>query len=90
MAWCPARRCHRQEPHETTADILAFYGRARAAADKVITERGLEDLGTAWFGEQVSLRWVLIHLIEETVRHAGHADVLQELIDRAAGDPPDS
>ena len=37
--------------------------------------------GTAWFGDPVSLRWVLIHMIEDTVRHAGHMDILRELID---------
>jgi hypothetical protein len=34
----------------------------------------------------VSLRWVLIHMIEETARHAGHMDILRELIDGATGD----
>jgi hypothetical protein len=34
----------------------------------------------------VSLRWVLVNLIEETARHAGHMDIVRELIDGAAGD----
>jgi uncharacterized damage-inducible protein DinB len=80
----------RVEPHETTADILAFYGRARAAADKVITEHALDDQGTAWYGEAVSLRWVLIHLIEETARHGGHVDIVRELIDGSTGDHPET
>jgi phenylpyruvate tautomerase PptA (4-oxalocrotonate tautomerase family) len=71
---------------ETTAAIVAFYGRARAASDVVIAEVGLDDLGTAWFGDQVSMRWVLIHMIEETARHVGHMDILRELIDGATGD----
>ncbi|WP_092532380.1 DinB family protein [Amycolatopsis arida] len=79
----------RVTPDESTADILAFYGRARAAADRVITEHDLDHLGTAWFGDPVSLRWVLIHMIEETARHAGHLDVVRELIDGATGDHPD-
>jgi hypothetical protein len=33
----------------------------------------------------VNLRWVLMHLLEETARHAGHADVLRELIDGQTG-----
>jgi uncharacterized damage-inducible protein DinB len=73
-------------PEETTQDVLAFYGRARAAADQVIAELDLEDTGTAWFGETVSLRWVLIHMIEETARHAGHVDIVRELIDGMTGD----
>ena len=76
----------RVRPDETTEDVVAFYGRARAAADRVIAEVGLDDTGMAWFREPVSMRWVLIHMIEETARHAGHADILRELIDGAHGD----
>jgi hypothetical protein len=76
----------RVEPGETTADVLAFYGRARAAADRAIDEVGLEETGMAWFGEPVTMRWVLIHMVEETARHAGHADILRELIDGMTGD----
>ena len=68
-------------PEETTEEVLAFYGRARA-----IDELEVEDTGTAWFGEAVTLRWVLIHMVEETARHAGHADIIRELIDGMAGD----
>ena len=78
----------RAEPHETTQAIVEYYGRARAAADHAIEELDVEDLGTAWYGETVSLRWVLIHMIEETARHAGHMDILRELIDGATGDHP--
>jgi hypothetical protein len=37
-------------------------------------------------GRHFSLRWVLLHLIEETARHAGHADTLREAIDGAVGE----
>jgi Protein of unknown function (DUF664) len=76
----------RVEPEETTGDILAFYGRARVAADRVIGEVGLEETGTAWFGDAVSMRWVLIHMVEETARHAGHVDIIRELLDGMVGD----
>lgn len=36
-------------------------------------------------GPPVNLRWVLAHLLEETARHAGHADILGELIDGRSG-----
>ena len=78
----------RVEPDETTTDVIDFYRRARAAADAVILELDADDVGTAWFGDPVSLRWVLIHMIEETARHAGHLDILRELIDGATGDFP--
>jgi uncharacterized damage-inducible protein DinB len=79
----------RVEPHETTDDVLSFYGRARAAADQVIDELELDDTGTAWTGATVSLRWVLVHMIEETARHCGHADITRELIDGATGYRPE-
>jgi hypothetical protein len=41
----------------------------------VIDELDVEATGTAWFGEKVSMRWVLIHMIVETARHAGHMDI---------------
>ena len=78
----------RVEEWETAEGVLAFYARARAAADVVVAELDVEDTGTAWHGATVTLRWVLIHMVEELARHAGHADVLRELIDGATGDHP--
>ena len=43
--------------------------------------------GVPWFPQDVdawSVRWVLLHLIEETARHAGHADIVRESLDGAA------
>ena len=37
-------------------------------------------------GETWSMRWILVHMIEETARHAGHADLIRESIDGATGD----
>ncbi|HYN30224.1 MAG TPA: DinB family protein [Dermatophilaceae bacterium] len=37
-------------------------------------------------GQRFSLRWVLLHLLEETARHAGHADLLREAIDGRTGE----
>ncbi|MGV9702605.1 DinB family protein [Streptomyces sp. NPDC003483] len=70
---------------ETTERIVEFYGRARAAADRTIAELSLDDVGTAWNGTTVSLRWVLIRMVEETARHAGHLDIVRELIDGSTG-----
>ncbi|MGW5365763.1 DinB family protein [Actinopolymorpha pittospori] len=81
----------RVEPHETTADILAFYARARAAADSVIDELDLDQVATPPPGlgsGEVTLRWLLIHVLEDTARHAGHMDILRELIDGRIGDHP--
>jgi uncharacterized damage-inducible protein DinB len=78
----------RVEPTDTTANLIAFYERARAAADQVISELDLDTVGRAWWGDDVSMRWVLIHMIEETARHAGHMDIARELIDGRTGDHP--
>ena len=74
---------------DTTEAILAFYTRACAASDAVINNLDIEARGTAWYGDEVTLRWVLIHMIEETARHVGHLDIVRELIDGATGDHRD-
>ena len=55
--------------------------RARRAID------GCDDLSATAEsrGRVISLRWMLVHMIEDTVRHAGHADILRELIDGGTG-----
>ncbi|MFP5327770.1 MAG: DinB family protein [Acidimicrobiia bacterium] len=45
----------------------------------------LDDTGTAWDND-VSLRWIYVHMIEEYARHNGHADLIREMIDGAVGD----
>ncbi|MDX6218356.1 MAG: hypothetical protein QOJ48_37, partial [Frankiales bacterium] len=45
----------------------------------------LDDVGHRR-GEEISLRWVLVHLIEEYARHNGHADLIRERIDGATGE----
>ncbi|MFJ9730002.1 DinB family protein [Streptomyces sp. NPDC101171] len=74
-------------PDETTGRIIDFYGRARTAADRMIAELPLDALGRpAWRDRAVSLRWTLVHMTTETARHAGHMDIMRELIDGATGD----
>ncbi|MGW0881591.1 DinB family protein [Streptomyces sp. NPDC002671] len=76
-------------PDETTEQIVAFYARARAAADRMITGLPLDAQGRpAWLDVAVSLRRTLVHMTTETARHAGHMDILRELIDGATGDRP--
>ena len=63
--------------------------RSRAVVDAELTT-GAEPLSrtyAAWGGRgRVSLRWVLVHMIEEYARHAGHADLLREAIDGQTGE----
>lgn len=75
----------RAAPGETTQDIVDFYRRSWAAADAAVRELGLDATGTSYAGNTVSMRWVLVHMIEDTVRHAGHVDILRELLDGGTG-----
>lgn len=73
-------------PGDTVASAVAAYRAASAQADAIAAGAGLDELCRAPDTEQpVSLRWVLAHLLEETARHAGHADILRELIDGSTG-----
>ncbi len=53
---------------------------------EVAASMQFDDTGKRRNGEPVSLRWVLVHMIEEYARHNGHADFLRERIDGATGD----
>ena len=70
---------------DTTESVLAYYTRARAASDRAITELDLDTTATTWLGDTVTLRWAILHMIEETARHAGHADLIREHIDHSTG-----
>ncbi|HSV65517.1 MAG TPA: DinB family protein [Mycobacteriales bacterium] len=83
-------------PDETLAGVLARYDEGAKQTDAVIA--GIADLGqpvpvppgVPWFPQDVtawSVRWVLLHLIEETARHAGHADIIRESLDGATAMP---
>ena len=75
---------------EARSDVLQCYRRACAHADETIAAL---DLGTAGFAPwlpdgHMTLHRVLVHVLAETERHAGHADVVRELIDGAVGRAP--
>jgi uncharacterized damage-inducible protein DinB len=73
---------------ETVAGTVAAYRDAIRRADAVVAAcDDLERPGARSLRETAppTLRWTLIHMIEETGRHAGHADVLRELLDGAVG-----
>jgi hypothetical protein len=71
---------------DTVASVVAGYQAASAQADAIIAAASLDDPCSAGPGaEPLPLRWVVAHLLEETARHAGHADILRELIDGSTG-----
>ena len=71
-----------------TADIdEAFTGwhEECGRADEIISRRSLDATGRQRSGREVSMRWILNHMIEEYSRHNGHADLIRERIDGATG-----
>ncbi|MET8814198.1 DinB family protein [Streptomyces sp. NPDC004549] len=73
---------------ETVASRLAYWEEVAAGTEKLIRSApSLDDTfplpEAPWFppDERVSLRWVCLHLIRETARHAGHADIIRESLD---------
>jgi uncharacterized damage-inducible protein DinB len=77
------------EETDTVEDVLARYGdacdRSRAIAASAPT---LDELARRHRPGEVpaTLRWIYVHMIEETARHAGHLDIMREQIDGATGD----
>jgi uncharacterized damage-inducible protein DinB len=83
-------------PDETLASVMAGYVEAARETEDIVG--AVADLGQAvplpsgvpWFPKDVdawSVRWVVLHLIEETARHAGHADMVREALDGATAFP---
>ena len=56
------------------------------ARERVAAAPSLDVTGTGRHGETYSLRWIMVHMIEEYARHNGHADLLRERIDGTVGD----
>jgi uncharacterized damage-inducible protein DinB len=67
------------------ADVANWTG-ACAESRAVTAKHTLEDTFVSKWGNTLSLRWVLVHMIEEYARHNGHADLLRECIDGATGE----
>lgn len=67
------------------ADAVA---RSRAATAEALARGGLEQLASRPWpdGRAPSLRWILVHMVEEYSRHNGHADLLREHVDGATGE----
>jgi uncharacterized damage-inducible protein DinB len=76
---------------ETLAGVLAAYDEVAAETEAAMAGVDLDrpvpvPKGVPWFPADVdawSVRWVLLHVVEETARHAGHADIVRESIDGA-------
>ena len=70
----------------TIEEAVARYRSVNRDVDAVIDATSLDQLCPAFDdGPGVDLRWIVAHLVQETARHAGHADILRELIDGTTG-----
>jgi uncharacterized damage-inducible protein DinB len=79
----PEERLH---PDDTMAGAIEVYRATWVLVDEVVANASLDDRCREGGDEvPVNLRWILAHLLEETARHAGHADILRELIDEVTG-----
>ena len=72
-------------PGTTMVELLAEYRAESARCDEVVAASDLDRVSAE---RGVSLRWVLLHLVEETGRHLGHLDLLREQADGAVGEEP--
>lgn len=72
-------------PELTVADAVARYRDAWAHTDEVVRAHSLDEISRREDAD-LTLRWIVLHLIEETARHAGHADITRELIDGTVGE----
>jgi uncharacterized damage-inducible protein DinB len=76
-----------QVPADTTmAELLENYAEESRRCDNVVTTTPSLDVTSA--SRDVSLRWILLHLVEETARHLGHIDLLREQADGTTGEEP--
>jgi hypothetical protein len=73
-------------PDATLADALLSYWAEIAAADAIYAADDLDTIERRGRRVRYSLRWILVHLVEEYARHCGHADLIRQAIDGAVGD----
>jgi len=76
----------RFEEGETAASVLAFYRAEIEQSRRIVAAADSLDQLAVDADRPVSLRWILVHMIEETARHVGHADLMREVTDGRTGE----
>jgi Protein of unknown function (DUF664) len=74
------------DPSRAVADIELFQRQCDVSRAIVAAAPSLDTLATSTEKPPLTLRWILVHMIEEYARHNGHADLLREQIDGAVGE----
>jgi uncharacterized damage-inducible protein DinB len=75
----------RRESGDTLATVRAFYQETVEDSRRVTASAGSPDAPGHPSDLGINVRWVLLHMIEETARHAGHMDIIRESIDGSTG-----
>ncbi len=76
----------RLDDGEGIADVISLYEAAVARSNDIVVSVEMDSLSQRdRGGTRHSMRWIIGHMIEETARHAGHADLARELIDGTTG-----
>jgi uncharacterized damage-inducible protein DinB len=76
------------QPGDTLDAAVGYYRQTWREVDEIVGRAsGLDERAriTEAGSPGVNLRWILMHLLEETARHAGHADILREMLDGSTG-----
>jgi uncharacterized damage-inducible protein DinB len=76
----------RIEPDETTEGVLGLYRGECARSREIVAAAPSLDEVAHHPRRKLTRRWILVHMIEETARHNGHADILREQLDGATGE----
>jgi uncharacterized damage-inducible protein DinB len=76
----------RAGPDETAEAIVAAYMETCAQARAVVAAGDLDDVVVTPWGAEVNLRAIMAHMVQETARHNGHADIMREALDGTTGD----
>ena len=74
-------------PDDTVETVRRLYQQECGISRQIVAQASLDDIAASSPPGRgpISLRWIMVHKIEETARHAGHADILRELTDGAIG-----
>jgi uncharacterized damage-inducible protein DinB len=85
--WPPADPVEEMEAREgdTIESVRALYEQRIAESQAITAAAGSPDVPAHPSAAPLNLRWILLHMIEETARHAGHADLIRETIDGQRG-----
>ena len=75
----------RIEESDSTESVIEFYKQECNKSRAIVASAKPEDIAKHSNSER-SLRWILVHMIEETCRHNGHVDILREMIDGRTGE----